>query len=316
MEEDKSYINKDLYNQSFNEFSSQVQNPLEKPDFTDKLEWSMMMIQSKFKAVRARLNDPAITANTFDKAFLLTDGFRSELGFMNLHGDMDFPKMFPDLNMRMMLFDELVTLTKVRCLSKQDRNKLYPHKKYACEHTLAYYQFGNEAWYANKEGYQYNDALFNPNEQSISSMPHPLCLRKGERYDTDAIKHLDADWIRSVRTHITFAHSMAFTMYYEWCLYVKDADSIGLIIPIDPRVLKDIFDGSAAKIESRKQMICFIRDHYRRKPNTDNDYSVYVHRYLRGEKVFDYKGFTVEVIPPKYDLQRAKTSKTIIDAFK
>jgi hypothetical protein len=62
-------------------------------------------------------------------------------------------------------------------------------------------------------------------------------------------------------------------------------------------------------------MLHFVREHYRRKiANTNEDYSIFVNKYLRGEHKFDYRNFYAEIIPPKYDLLRAKTKKKFIDA--
>lgn len=319
MNEDKEYINKELYGQTFEEFAKSIEHNLLDSNFTEQLEWSMMMVQTRFKSIRARLNDAPITPATFNNAFLISSGvaeMKDGLGFLSPFGNADMPKIFPNLNVRIINIGDVVTLRKFKALPMSERNNLYPIKKNCAEITTAYYQFGNDSFYTQKEGWQYNDRLFDSESAlNLDSIPHPLSLRRGERYANDSVALVDPEWLVGIKRTITMSYSIAMTMYYEWCVCVRDSDSIGIIFPIDPSILKDLYNGSASKFETRKQMITFIRDHYRRKSISANDYSVYVSRYLRGEKNFNYRGFTVEIIPPRYDLDRVKTKKQFIDAL-
>ena len=112
------------------------------------------------------------------------------------------------------------------------------------------------------------------------------------------------------------SYQVALSLYYEWSIYIKEYDNIGLVIPINPEILSEIYKTSLLEFENKKRMIHFVKDHYRRKKaDVNQDYSVFIQKYLRGENKFNYKGFKAEIIPPKYDLNRVKTRKTFIDTL-
>ena len=71
MNEEKSYRNKDMM-LSESEFNEAVTNDFIGQDFTEQLEWAMLMIQSNFKQLRFAEYLPAVTANHFDKAYLMS----------------------------------------------------------------------------------------------------------------------------------------------------------------------------------------------------------------------------------------------------
>jgi hypothetical protein len=128
---------------------------------------------------------------------------------------------------------------------------------------------------------------------------------------------LPKNQIVDVMRLIAMSYQVAMSMYYEWSIYIKEYDNIGLIVPIEPQILSELYKTSLIKFESKKQMVHFVKGHYRRKPAASSeDYSVFVNRYLRGEHRFNYRGFYAEVIPPKYDLLRARTKKKFVDGSK
>jgi len=153
---------------------------------------------------------------------------------------------------------------------------------------------------------------------------YPICLAPGCMYNDSIIQneHNKSDYGRwswewnDAMIKIAFAYQIAMTMYYEWTIYIREYENIGFIIPIEPSILSEIYKTSMVKFDSKRRMLHFVKDHYRRRrAEVNEDYSVYVHRYLRGENKFDYRSFYAEIIPPRYDLNRVKTRKKFIDTM-
>jgi len=80
--ENKSYLNADLVG-SNEQFEKAITNDFIGNDFEEQLEWSMLMIQGKFKQIRLS-NDANITANTFDKAYLMSGSLNEDLKYLKL----------------------------------------------------------------------------------------------------------------------------------------------------------------------------------------------------------------------------------------
>jgi hypothetical protein len=143
--------------------------------------------------------------------------------------------------------------------------------------------------------------------------PHPFSLVPGYEVILNGW-HEDRELIYEIFRKVAMIYQVALTMYYEWSIYIKEEGNIGFVIPVDPYILKDMYHTSMLKFDSGKRMLHFVRDHYRRKQADGNaDYSIYIQKYLRGEHNFSYNGFSVSIIPPRYDLNRAKTRKQFID---
>ena len=157
-------------------------------------------------------------------------------------------------------------------------------------------------------------SLLSANGRLYDKIPTPIPLIPGYVFPENAIKFLRKEEILDYCTLIAFSYQVAMSMYYEWNIYIKEYDNIGITIPIEPSILSEVYKTSMLKFEDKKRMIHFVKDHYRRKvANPNEDYSVYVQKYLRGENKFNYKGFIAEIIPPKYDLNRIKTKKKFVD---
>lgn len=315
---EKEYINKDLYNESFDDFSKNVSSDFIGEDFIDKLEWSMLMISSKFKQIRHADHLKTITAKTFDKAFLLADGMRDDIQFFKPFGDYQVtPQIFPNINVRIMNLLNMVQLTKVKELDALSKRNLKITKKHAYEMSFAYYKKDTESFYGITSGYAVNPSFFNYKlNETITKdvLPTPISLHPNYYVPTDITKYLSSEDIVNIMNQISMAYQVSMTLYYEWTIYIKEYDGIGLIIPIDPMILNEIYHTSIMNLDDKKRMIHFVRDHYRRKINKSNeDYSIYVRKYLRGENKFNYRGFYAEIIPPKYDLNRVTTRKKFID---
>lgn len=323
--EEKSFLNKDLYGENFEKFEKNITNDFIGNDFIENLEWAMILIQSKFKQIRIAEYLPEITRNHFDKAFLIAGSvsdMNNKIRFLKpASGYNATPEMFPLLNLKWLNITETITLRKIKEIEPKEKFKLRIKNKYAYEISTAFYKKDTECFYGSKNGYGVNNGLFeignNEKKLELNDFPIPISLHPNYLVPNDAIKYLDNDEIVDIIKSILMAYQIAMTMYYEWCIYIKEYDNIGLIIPIEPSILSEIYKTSMLNFEDKKRMLHFVREHYRRKvANPNEDYSVFVHKYLRGEHKFNYRNFYTEIIPPKYDLNRIKTRKKFIDSIK
>ncbi len=317
MLEEKTYKNKDLILPQ-EEFEASIANDFIGDSFIDQLEWSMMMIQDRFKQIRVGNHLQEIKANQFDRSYLLTDGLNNSLRVFKPHGGMQAtPEIFDSINVKTLIIGDSVQLRKFRQLSQIERRHLSIKRKYAYEHAFAFYKKDTECFYGVREGYEVNPEFFKwkaDEKLTKDALPHPISLHPAYKIADNAITHVSNEWLVEIINSLKAAYQVAFSMYYEWGLYIKDQDSIGLIIPINPVILSELYSTSMLKFDSKKRMLHFVRDHYRRKiADQSHDYSVFVKKYLRGEYKFNYNGFYAEIIPPRYDLNRVKTRKKFVN---
>jgi hypothetical protein len=316
--EEPTYKSKDLII-SKEKFFDTVDTSFIGDDFEAQLEWAMLMIQSNFNQISVGRHLKEISRMQFDKAYLLSASLKERQSFFKPLGSLQAtPEMFPLLNIRTMTIGDTVTLQRYKELTHEQKRHLDIKRKYAYERTLAFYKTDTEAFYGKSEGYELNPSFFNNliiNGSSIKDFPNPISLQPNYHYPENAIKYCEPQSIAEASIGIATAYQVAFSMHYEWSIYIKEYDNIGIIIPIEPQMLSEIYKTSLMRFENKKSMIHFVKEHYRRKSTIDNnqDFSVYVNKYLRGEYKFDYKGFKAEIIPPKYELIRAKTKKKFID---
>jgi len=322
-----SLLNKDL-SLTEEQFKDAVTPDFIGPDFADRLEWAMLMIQQKFNQMRLAEYLPMVTRNHFDKAYLMDgsdDSLNNTVRFFRPFTEMQAtPEIFPDLNIKVMTFNESVQLNKIKQLDIRTKQQLRSKLQYAFEISTAFFNKNTEAFYGFRNGYELNKGFFslgskldNAEKLSVLDMPNPISLHPNYRVPANALTLLSKGEIADVMRLIAMSYQVAMSMYYEWSIYLKEYDNIGLIIPIEPEILSELYQTSLMKFNSKKQMVHFVREHYRRKPGVANaDYSIFVNRYLRGEHRFDYRGFYAEVIPPKYDLLRAKTKRKFVDGVK
>ena len=326
---EKEYRNKELpiREEDFNKF---IENDFIGDDFTDQLEWAMLMISGKFKQMRFAEYLSPITASHFDKAYLFT---KSSHGLDKkiiisapFSGMAATPEIFPLINVKVMTISDIILLQKIKEIDSLNKRKLNIKHRYAFEYSYAIYGKDTESFYGRKDGYGVNPSFFNllnslnnkddkidKSKYTVSSLPVPIPLHSNYYFPSDILRHADEDMLLDAYTAITNAYQVALSMYYEWCIYIKEYDNIGLIIPIEPSMLSEIYKTSITKFDNPKRMIHFVKDHYRRKIARENeDYSIYVHKYLRGEYKFDYRSFRTDIIPPRYDLNRVKTRKKFI----
>jgi len=348
---EQEYINKNLYRVSEDDFDAAITNDFIGDDFIEQLEWAMLMTRNaQFSQFKAGNHLVPVTRNTFDKCYLMNNGLKKDLKFLAPQtGYQASPEIFQNLNIKGMMITDTVQMFKVKDISA-DRFKLKIKEPYAYEISFAIYKKDDEDFYCAKEGYgikkdffdidysridkirervefiqkeveafnfraKYVDEMkaFNKEVHNMgTNKPVPYSLVPG--YIADAKNFYESDWVQEVSNKIAMSYQMALSFYYEWSIYVKEPDNIGFIIPIDPYILKDIYSTSMLKFDSGKRMLQFVKQHYRRKRAVETeDYTVFVNRYLRGEHKFDYNGFYAEIIPPRYDLNRAKTRKKFIN---
>lgn len=317
---EKTYLSKDL-NVSQDEFHKSVENDFIGSDFTEQLEWAMLMVQSNFKQIRFAEHLPMVTRNHFDKAYLMSSGLIENPKILAPLTDMQAtPEIFPLINIKFMIIDEVISLVKYKELDSQSKRHLSVRRKYAFERAVAFYKKDTECFYGRRDGYEVNPSFFNIlNKENLTfnDFPSPISLHPNFVMPDNPIRFLDANQVAEVTRGITMAYQVAFSMYYEWSIYIKEYDNTGLVIPIEPEMLKEFYSTSVLKFDSKKRMIHFVKDHYRRRiANKNEDYSIYIHKYLRGENKFNYNGFSAEIIPPKYELNRVKTKKVFIDPHK
>ena len=317
---EKELINKDLFNIPEDKFNEQITNDFIGEDFVDRLEWAMLLIQSRFKQVKFAEHLSPVNAGHFDKAYLLSATLNKDQKFFKPFTDLQAsPEIFPNINIKFLSMLDTVQLCKIRELSMTDKRHLKPRYKHVYEHSVAFYKKDTESFYGIRNGYEMNDGFFHIHEEGhenkVSDIPNPISLHPNFIVPKDSWKYLPSEEIRETMGVIAIAYQITMSMYYEWSIYIKERDNIGLVIPIEPGILSEIYKTSILKFEDKKRMLHFVREHYRRKvANPNEDYSVFVNKYLRGEYKFDYRGFYAEIIPPKYDLGRVKTRKKFIDA--
>ena len=322
-----SLLNKDLA-LSEEQFGEAVTNDFIGTDFIDRLEWAMLMIQQNFNQMRLAEYLPSVTRNHFDKAYLMAggdDALNNRVRFFRPFSDLQAtPEIFPDLNIKVMTFEETIQLNKVKQLDIRTKQSLRSKLQYAYEISSAFYNKKTEAFYGFKNGYEFNKGFFaigtkveNADKLSFTEIPNPISLHPNYTMPPNAVTLLPKEQIVEVMRLIAMSYQVAMSMYYEWSIYIKEYDNIGLIVPIEPQILSELYKTSLMKFENKKQMVHFVKEHYRRKvAMPDEDYTVFVNRYLRGEHRFNYRGFYAEVIPPKYDLVRARTKKKFVDGSK
>jgi hypothetical protein len=320
---EKSYLNKDLYKLSESDFCKSIENDFTNDSFMDQLEWALILSNSKFTDERIGNAIKSITKNSFDKSFLIAGSgnniCRDEIFFSMPFSDLQAnPSLFPYLNIRNMTIHKTITFQKVKELRPEEKRNIYHKKRYVFEVSYAYYNKIKDSFYTNAQGWEVGDDFFKfniynkkPNEHM--PLPTPISLKPGYVVDKSYIP--EAEVISEYIKNITFAYNIALTMFYEWSVYLKNDSGIGIIIPIDPLLLPEIYKTSIMKFENPKKMLHFVKDHYRRKTTKDFDYSIYVSKYLRGEYKFKYMDSYAEIIPPKYDLNRIKTKKKFINTI-
>ena len=315
MTPEKEYLNKDLVG-SEEDFGKSLTNDFIGDSFEEQLEWAMLMISCKFKQFKFADYMPMVTINHFDKSYLLTADLNKNQKFFAPFTDLQVtPEMFPNLNIKAMTIDNMIQLHKIKELDMVQKRNLHVTRKHAYEMSTAIYKKDTECFYGIRNGYQLNKNFFNPDQSTHTMSDYPSPISLDPRYDVDTRGFdSDVDMITDISQSIAISYQIAMSVYYEWAIYIKEYGNIGFVIPIDPIILSEMYKTSMLKFENRKRMIHFVREHYRRNVSLTNaEYDVFVSKHLRGNQKFEHNGFLVEIIPPRYDLNRVKTRKKFID---
>lgn len=325
MEAEKEYVNKDLYNIGYEKFCKDTENDFVGDDIIEQLEWALMITQGKFKQIKSSGYIKELTINHFDKSFLISSSFgRDDIKFFPLFNDLQVdPKIFPFINIKVLDIGDTIQFVGIKELREEEKRGLFVSRKHVYDINGAIYKKDTESFYCHSRGWEVNPSFFDywknyngTTKIDKSYIPNIVSLKRGYRYFDNAVFSLPNEEIVDTITRIYTAYQVALSFYYEWTIYIKEYDNIGIIIPIDPSVLSDMYKTSLLNFDNKKAMIHFVRDYYRRKKALPNeDYSVYVNKYVRGENKFEFRSFKAEIIPPKYDLNRVKTRKNFINPF-
>lgn len=319
MEKTKTYLSKDL-NISKEELFSNVKNDFVGDDPVEQLEWAMMILQHNFKQMRFGDHLVEVQRSLFDKSYLIGGTLKNDMSYFAPFSEYQAcPKIFPNINTRIMTIGDTIGLIKTRELPFEEKRGLNTNKRHSYQHSLAFYNKVTESFYGEVNGYEVNPNFFkNINGvENINKADYPSAFSLKKNYVTPSMtidKYMDSEIVENTCNHIAMSYQVAMSLYYEWTIYLKEYDNIGIVIPIEPQMLSELYKTSLLKMDNPKRMVHFVRDHYRKKANIPtDDYSIYVNKYLRGEHKFNYRGFSAEIIPPKYDLNKAKTKKKFID---
>lgn len=322
MDEIKTYINADLARETYSDFCKSIENDFINDDIVSQIEWLLMITQGKWKQAKYNESIKEVKVTDFDKSFLISANFGVDERFLPPLGEYQVtPSMFPYLNLRIASISDTIQFHKIKELRPDEKRNIIHSRKHVYDISFSFYKKTTESFYSINQGFEVNPNFFSDfdkrkeqNKLSLNWLPNPVPLKKGYYYPDKSLLYLDNELILTFIRQLIMAYQVALTYYYEWTIYVKEYDNIGLVIPINSCILKELYSTSLLKFQNRKSMLHFVRDYYRRKVADDNhDYSIYVNRYLRGENKFDYNGFTAEIIPPKYDLNRVKTKKQFIN---
>lgn len=308
-------INKDLYGLSESEFANSLNTNFIPDDFDGKLEWALLLLQEKFAPARLTPYLPDVNASTFNNAFLLIN---DDIKFLNpFLAESAGPNIFKEINIKSMTIGkDGIQLQKLKELNLEEKRHVSfkNRNKYIYKHDLAYYKSDTEKFYSLSSGYTCGDDVFNKPYKEITQLNFINPIELNGNYKLNG--KTDVNELAEIYLSVKMAYSIALSMYYEWTLLLKDNKSIRITIPFNPNILKEMFATSMLKFESRKKFIHFVTDHYRRLPNkSEDDYSVYVKKYLRGENKFNHNGFEAIVQPPQYDLNRIKSNKKFEQLF-
>jgi hypothetical protein len=129
---------------------------------------------------------------------------------------------------------------------------------------------------------------------------------------------------KEVVDELSFKNYVLFSHYgwllNLWRVILTDKKSgFSLLIPVDPKSLKDIFKLRDIP-EGRERRVAlkhWVSEHFKNaKGNLSSDEDlIYVHSYLRGQELFDWGTFTVEIKPSYQDVERYNELKTQAKVF-
>lgn len=330
MEKEKTYLNKDLYGQSYDEFCDAVKMPELGDDFIERLEWSLMLLSGKYSDMRIGGAIRSYSLGTFDGAWLIDveklGGQDDKLIFFSPLGGLQAgPEIIPNLNIKTLSIGEMAQLQKFRTVELKDRRHIPLSKlKNVTEWRLAHYDTKRESWYGHEQGLGYNGFMKTTGEEELNAiLPAYISLQPGYAIREPFYYLKDEDGkltpeARDIIKGLNMAYQISLTGYYEWFVYIRETDkSLGIKVPILPEASKEVFAmRDIPEGGKRKKAICnFVSQHYRTINASDYNNEareVLVRKHLRGENKFNWRGLQVNIIPSDYDLNRVKTSKKFL----
>jgi hypothetical protein len=294
----------------------------------------MIIAQEKFENLYGNGCFRPISRNTFSPAYIMTDEMNAKMKIPMAFSDMQSNPDILNLNFKYFSVGDTIAFQKIKTLDNVLKRSLSGCiHKYNFEYSLAYFLKNTSKFYGFEQGWSFSNLLFNhkidynnqrktditdDNKKTMDIVKHfvsPFSLQKGYNVHKDWYNYIDFDDIPINK--IMIINNLVLSLYYEWTLVLHEYDNFSFFITINPSILKELHETSLLKFDDKKKMLHFVKDHYRRKSvkNNNEDYSVYIKKYLRGESKCSYRNFSTEIIPPKYDLNRIKTRKKFTEIF-
>lgn len=337
-EQVKHFINADLANLSYEEFSEKFNVSVPQTnDFIENLEWALLFLDSHQKCSPwgySELKEDCFNLNTFDGAWLFAvdrlGGMGDDLKFLAPKTTCQATiNMFKTFNVKVFDFgarkvenekDRMLYMQKFRVMDPKEVRHLRQYAPYIVEDRLAFMDAACK-WYTKG---QYRAAL--PTKVDVDgnpitiTCPIPVTLNPNYYITQKAVR----DFIRSEdfqkeSDRLNMMINVRLTAYYEWFVYIRENEkSIGVKLPVAPENAKEIFAlRDIPEGQKRKKAIChFVKEHYRNvrtRPEYDEEKrQALVKQHLRGETKFNWRGLQVNIIPAEYDLNRIKTRKKFL----
>jgi hypothetical protein len=283
MEYVKDYTNVDFHNKSYEEFCERldvVPFSIRDSNFTDQLEWALLLLNFKYNAIRhSEAADHAYNLGTFDGAWLPCipddhdwkmlhpDSYTADFAIDNLwSGNFNFKIMNIGNNRAL--------LHKISTLDMAQKRHICNHTDTALRIQLAF-ATKDEKWYTHSQNFKTIPLIDHPScrekliknltgEESVFAKEEVEFLLKQKKsyllkrfgdalfpisnkpgYSVSA--ECAADYMKTADywdTHKVYkgCSSIALSMSYEWAVYFKESGSkVGIKMPILPENTKEVF---------------------------------------------------------------------------
>jgi len=101
------------------------------------------------------------------------------------------------------------------------------------------------------------------------------------------------------------AIAIALRQRYEWAVNIGFENTPSVRIATDPTGMKELFrlrDIQPGR-DRRDALMNWVSDHWR-KNRYDPDVEIYVRKHMRGGTQFDWRGFSCEIVPARFDIEQ------------
>lgn len=101
------------------------------------------------------------------------------------------------------------------------------------------------------------------------------------------------------------AIGIALRQRYEWAINIGFENTPSVRIATDPTGMKELFrlrDVQPGR-DRRDALMNWVSDHWRQN-RRDPDIEIYVRKHMRGGTRFDWRGFSCEIIPSRFDMEQ------------